>query len=101
MAVKKRKDWFLFNAIKSAVRFFYPKMTIVGIENIPEKDAIIVANHAKMNGPICAELFMPSNSFIWCSGHMMHLKEVPEYAYNDFWSEKVRRQNHSLKHCLI
>ena len=34
MAVKKRKDWFLFNAIKSAVRFFYPKMNIVGIENI-------------------------------------------------------------------
>ena len=88
--MKKRKDWFLFNAIKSAVRFFYPKMNIVGIENIPEKDAIIVANHAKMNGPICAELFMPSNSFIWCSGHMMHLKEVPEYAYNDFWSEKSK-----------
>lgn len=88
--MKKRKDWFLFSAIKSAVRFFYPDMQISGKENIPARDAIIVANHAQMNGPICAELFMPENSYIWCAGQMMHLKEVPEYAFEDFWSGKSK-----------
>jgi len=86
--VKKRKDRFLYYVIKSAVKLFYPNMQIVGSENIPERDAIIIANHSQMNGPICAELFMPDNSRIWCAGQMMHLKEVPAYAFEDFWSAK-------------
>ncbi|MBQ7400009.1 MAG: hypothetical protein IJW06_06095 [Clostridia bacterium] len=43
-----------------------------------------------MNGPISAELYLPENCYTWCAGQMMNLKEVPEYAYNDFWSNKPK-----------
>ena len=65
-------------------------MKVVGLENLPEKNAIIVGNHTQMNGPICGELFMPENCYTWCAGEMMHLKEVPAYAFSDFWSQKPK-----------
>lgn len=43
-----------------------------------------------MNGPIACELYFPVHRYTWCAGQMMHLKEVPAYAYQDFWSEKPR-----------
>ncbi len=43
-----------------------------------------------MNGPIACELYFPSNRYTWCAGQMMKLKEVPAYAYEDFWSGKPR-----------
>ena len=80
----------LFKLIRSLVRLFYGKAEIIGLEALPERDVIIVANHAQMNGPIVTELFMPKTSFIWCAGEMMNLKDVPEYAFRDFWSQKPR-----------
>ena len=41
-----------------------------------------------MNGPICAELYFPGKRKIWCAHQMMYLKEVPAYAFQDFWSGK-------------
>ena len=80
----------LYSAIKSAVRFFYPKMEVIGTENLPKKACIIVGNHTQMNGPICAELYCPGEHYTWCAGEMMHLKDVPEYAFRDFWSQKPK-----------
>lgn len=74
--------------IKALVRLFYPKMEVIGTENLPEEPSIIVGNHTQMNGPIACELYFPGNRYIWCAGQMMHLKEVPAYAYRDFWSNK-------------
>ena len=80
----------LFKLIKSLVKLFYPKMEVIGIENLPEEPCIIVGNHTQMNGPICAELYCPGEHYTWCAGEMMHLKEVPEYAFRDFWSQKPK-----------
>lgn len=80
----------LFKLIKGAVRFFYGKMEIVGLENLPEENAVLVGNHTQMNGPICGELFLPENCFTWCAGQMMDRKEVPAYAFADFWSQKSK-----------
>ena len=80
----------LYKIIKAAVRFFYPKMEVVGAENLPDEPAIIVGNHTQMNGPIACELYFPGERYIWCAGQMMHLKEVPTYAYQDFWSNKPK-----------
>ena len=33
---------------------------------------------------------MPENCYTWCAGEMMHLKEVPAYAFSDFWSQKPK-----------
>jgi hypothetical protein len=43
-----------------------------------------------MNGPIVGELYVPNEPYIWCAGEMMHLKDVPEYAFRDFWSSKPK-----------
>lgn len=88
--VKRKETSVLFKMIKWGVRLFYGKMEVVGLEDLPEKHAIIVANHSQMNGPIAGELFMADNCYIWCAGQMMNLKEVPDYAFTDFWSQKPK-----------
>jgi len=86
----QKKNPVLFCIIKGLVNFFYGKTEIVGLENLPEREAVLVANHAQMNGPIVGELFLPENCYTWCVGEMMNKKEVPEYAFRDFWSQKPK-----------
>lgn len=88
--MEKKQTSTLYKIIKSLVRFFYGKMEVVGLENLPEGNAIIVGNHCQLNGPIAGELFFQDNCYIWCAGQMMDLKEVPEYAFTDFWSQKSK-----------
>lgn len=88
--MEKKQTSTLYKIIKSLVRFFYGKMEVVGLENLPEDNAIIVGNHCQLNGPIAGELFLQDNCYIWCVGQMMDLKEVPEYAFTDFWSQKSK-----------
>lgn len=88
--MQPKKTSVLFKIFKFFVRIFYGKMEIVGLENLPENNAVIAANHTQMNGPIAGELFMPENCYIWCAGQMMDLKEVPAYAFSDFWSQKPK-----------
>lgn len=89
-----RKTSKLSKAVYKITRFgfhlFYPKYEISGIENIPQKNAVIVANHSQMIGPINGEIYMPDNCYIWCAGQMMNIKEVSEYAFNDFWAKKPK-----------
>lgn len=77
-----------YKIIKWLVRLFYPKMEVVGAENLPKEAAVIVGNHCQMHGPIACELYFPVERYTWCAGQMMHLKEVPAYAFTDFWSAK-------------
>ena len=91
MKKKSSFSWIIFKIVRGLVHLFYEETEIIGLENLPEKDAIIVGNHSQMNGPIVGELFMPDNCYIWCAGEMMHTKEVPEYAFNDFWAQKPKR----------
>lgn len=78
----------VYQIIRWFVKLFYPKTEVVGLENLPEEPCLIVSNHAQMNGPIAGELYFPGRRYIWCAGEMMNLKEVPGYAYQDFWSRK-------------
>ena len=89
MNKKQQKPW-LFRAVKYLVRLFYPKTEVVGIENLPDEPVVIVGNHTQLHGPIACELYFPDNCYTWCAGQMMKLKEVPEYAYTDFWSQKPK-----------
>jgi len=86
----KEKTSILYKLIKGLVWLFYPKLDVVGAEKLPEEAAIIVGNHTQMNGPIAAELYCPGKHYTWCAGQMMHLKDVPEYAFQDFWSRKPK-----------
>lgn len=88
--MNKQKTSLMFRILKGLIWLIYPKIEVVGTENLPDNPAIIVGNHTQMNGPIACELYFPGNRYTWCAGEMMHLKEVPAYAYRDFWSGKPK-----------
>ncbi len=85
-----RKPVWAFRMIRGIVRLVYPKIETVGTDVIPDEAVVFVGNHCQMNGPIVGELYMPRKSCTWCAGQMMTLREVPAYAYRDFWSKKPR-----------
>ncbi len=89
--MKKRKDYWVYRIIKWFVWLFYPRLTVEGLENLPREPVIIVGNHAQMNGPIASELYFPGKHRTWCAGQMMVRKEVPDYTFQDFWSQKPPR----------
>ena len=78
----------LYRLIFALVRALYPKSEVRGTEHLPDEPFIGVGNHAPFHGPIACELYFPGRHYTWCAGEMMHLKEVPAYAYRDFWSQK-------------
>lgn len=84
----QKKVSVLYRIIKWTVRAVYPEIEVCGGENLPGEGAVIVGNHSQMNGPIASELYIPGEHYTWCAGQMMHLKDVPEYAFQDFWSGK-------------
>lgn len=86
--MEKKKISPLFKLVKGLLRLVYPKIEIVGLENLPDGACIVAANHAQMHGPIGCELFFPEKRYTWCAGEMMQLKDVPAYAFKDFWSQK-------------
>lgn len=80
----------LFKIIKALVRLFYPEIEIVGKEKLEGEDIIVVANHAQLHSPIACELYFPDKFYTWCAGEMMTLRDVPAYAFRDFWSDKKK-----------
>ncbi len=85
----KKKPLF-FKFLRKLIRVFYHKRTFYGLQNLPDEPSLIISNHAQMNGPLTSEMFFPAKKYIWCIGQMMKLKEVPAYAYTDFWSLKSK-----------
>ena len=88
--MSEKKPSVLFKIIKRLVKVFYPKTQVDGAENLPDEPVIIVGNHCQMNGPIVGELYVPGEPYIWCAGEMMHISDVPDYAFRDFWSQKPK-----------
>ena len=86
----KKFSYFLYRIIKFFVWLFYPKIQVEGVENLPAEPCLIAGTHTKMNGPISCELYFPGKRYTWCAGQMMDLKEVPGYAFQDFWSHKPK-----------
>lgn len=88
--MKKEKSPLLYRVIKGLVRIFYIKYEVEGTENLPDEPCIVVGNHTQMHGPLACELYFPGRRYTWCAGQMMHLKDVPDYAFEDFWSQKPK-----------
>lgn len=80
----------VYRLIRWLVKACYPRITAEGTEKLPDEPVIIVGNHAQLHGPVACELYTPGSHYTWCAGQMMCLKEVPDYAYTDFWSGKPR-----------
>lgn len=79
-----------YACVKSVVRWFYRRRTFSGLENLPQSPSLIIGNHAQVHGPMSCELYFPARKKIWCIGQMMRRKEVPAYAYQDFWGLKPK-----------
>lgn len=75
----------LFRLVRSGVRLVYGKTKIIAKEKPPEQQAIFVANHSQIHGPLVGELFMPQNCYLWCAGEVMNKKEFSDYAMKVFW----------------
>jgi len=88
--LEDKKTTVIYRILRWFVYLFYHKTKVVGTENLPDEPCIIVGNHSQMNGPLVGELHFPGKHYVWCDGHMMHLKEVPAYAFQDFWSGKPK-----------
>ena len=80
----------LYRLICRMIWLFSPKYALYGTEKLPEEPCVIVGNHCQMYGPVAAELYLPRPHAIWCVGEMMNRKEVPAYAFQDFWSMKPK-----------
>ena len=85
---KRSRGVVVYMIIRFFVWLFYPKIKVVGAENLPEEGCMVIGNHSQMNGPIAMELYFPGKRMIWCVGEMMNMKEAPDYAFRDFWSDK-------------
>jgi len=85
---KKKKVSPLYKVVAWLVWFFYPKIKTLGAENLPDEPVLIIGNHTQMNGPIACEFHLPVERYTWCAAQMMKFKEVPGYAFEDFWSQK-------------
>ncbi|MBR4702590.1 MAG: hypothetical protein IKO91_01980 [Oscillospiraceae bacterium] len=88
--MKKKLSAVLYRFIRFMVWVFYPRTGVEGLDFLPEEPCLIVGNHAQMHGPIACELYFPGEHSTWCAGEMMHLREVPAYAFQDFWRDKPR-----------
>ena len=80
----------LYRLVYRAVRRLSPRYTLYGEEKLPETPCVLIGNHCHMYGPIAGEIYMPRPHYVWCIGEMMNRKELPDYAYQDFWSGKPR-----------
>ena len=85
----KKKPLF-FKFLRFIVCIFIKKREFIGTENMPSEPSLYIGNHAQAYGPIVCEAYFPAKKNIWCIGQMMKLKEVPSYAYEDFWHLKPK-----------
>ena len=85
-----KKKPFLYRVIFKLVVLFYRKYTYVGLENLPKEPSLVIINHAQIHAPLSVELYFPTKKSMWCIGQMMNVKEIPAYAYQDFWSLKPK-----------
>ena len=95
--MRDEKTSILYRIIRFFVWLFTPRYRLEGEERLPDEPVILVGNHSQMNGPIVAELYMPRPRYTWCVGEMMDRKEVPAYAFHDFWSYKPKRTHWFFK----
>lgn len=86
----KSFSYWMYRIIRWLVWIFYPSIQVEGQDNLPNDACIIVGNHSQLNGPIVGQLYFPGNPRIWCAAQMMHIREVPEYAFEDFWRNKPK-----------
>ena len=86
---KRKITYPLYRVVEWMIWVVFPKMKLHG--DLPREPVILVGNHSQMYGPVACEWYLPRNRYTWCAGQMMSFKDVPAYAFEDFWSQKPKR----------
>lgn len=86
----EKKISLLYRLILWLIPHLYRKLESHGTEDLPGEAFIAVGNHAQIHGPLACELYFPVPRYTWCAGEMMRLRDVPGYAFRDFWSQKPK-----------
>lgn len=87
--MNKKKSLF-YRFVLKILKVFYKKRNFIGMENIPNGPSLLIGNHAQIHGPLSSQVYYNGYKYIWCIGQMTKLKEVPAYAYHDFWMYKPK-----------
>ncbi len=80
----------VYKFLAAILKAVYPKIEVIGAENIPDEPVIIVGNHCQIHGPIACEFYSTAPRYTWVAGATTHYKDCPSYAYEDFWSQKPK-----------
>lgn len=88
--MSKSRTYPIYKTIYKLVKAIYPRISSENTALVPDEPTVFVGNHTQMNGPIVAEIYFPTPRKTWCAAPMMSMREVPEYAFNDFWSQKPK-----------
>ncbi len=95
--MEKKKTTLAYRIIEPIVRAVYPRIQFLGLENKPDEPALYIGNHSQNNGPLSCQFYFPGRKYIWTAGAMFKLKDVPDYAFQDFWSFKPKRSRWLFK----
>ena len=79
-----------YRVIRGTLDLFYPKVSVEGLEKLPDEPVIFVGNHCQAHGPLVGELRLPFPRKTWCASEMMEREQVAEYAFRDFWSQNPK-----------
>lgn len=88
--MKHAISYVCFRIIRFIIGVIYPRIKVEGLENLPKEPSLYIGNHTQIHGPIIGEFYFPTDSLTWCTHEMMEFKEVPAYAFKDFWSQKPK-----------
>jgi 1-acyl-sn-glycerol-3-phosphate acyltransferase len=86
-----RKKHPAFNLLKLAARLFYPRHTVLGLENL-QKDspAVFICNHAESYAPIVMELYFPFKFRPWVIYQNFTRELCRDYIETDFISKELK-----------
>ena len=88
--MRQKKTTLVYKILYFFINLCFPRLKILGRENLPAEAGILVGNHSQMTGPLMSELRLDIPHETWCAGQMMKWDEVADYAFTDFWSFKPR-----------
>ncbi len=86
----KTKKQIAFQALKRAVRFFFPAHRVSGADNVREgSPAVFVCNHMGSYAPVVMELFFPFPFRPWVTYQVVAKKLCRKYLEQDFVKKEL------------
>lgn len=75
-----------FKIIDTAAGLIFHKPKIIGKENLPKKDEVViyVCNHAAALGPVLTTKYLQGTHRPWIIGYILDKKKAPNYIFHDF-----------------